>query len=153
MIHRHEIRVRYGETDKMGVVHHSVYPLYFEEARTELMRAIGFRYAEMEDDGYLLPLIDISIRFLRGPVYDDLLVIAARLTEVTKVRIVIEYEMFRAADGAKLATGRTHHACTSRDLRPKRLPAGVHEAFVAALEPTLGEDPARRTRLNGETRS
>jgi acyl-CoA thioester hydrolase len=147
MIHRHEIRVRYGETDMMGVVHHSVYPLYFEEARTELMRAVGFRYAELEAEGYLLPLVDIGIRFIRGAVYDDALVLAARLTEVTKVRLVIEYEVFRREDGERLATGHTHHACTSKDLRPRRLPAEVHEAFVAAIEPPLGEDPGRRPRL------
>jgi len=147
MIHRHEIRVRYGETDMMGVVHHSVYPLYFEEARTELMRALGFRYAELEERGYLLPLIDIGIRFIKGAVYDNTLVLAARLTEVTQVRLVIEYEVFRKTDGMRLATGHTHHACTSKKLRPCRMPAEVYEAFVAALEPGLGEDPGRRPRL------
>jgi len=147
MIHRHEIRVRYGETDKMGVVHHSVYPLYFEEARTELMRAIGFRYADLEDDGYLLPLVDIGIRFIRGAVYDDVLVLAARLTEVTKVRLVIEYEVFRKEDGERLAIGQTHHACTSENLRPRRLSTEVYEAFARARESGLGEDPVRRPRL------
>jgi acyl-CoA thioester hydrolase len=151
MIHRHEIRVRYGETDMMGVVHHSVYPLYFEEARTELMRAVGFRYADLEADGYLLPLADIGIRFIRGAVYDDTLVLTARLTEVTKVRVVIEYEVFRQADGERLATGRTHHACTGKDLRPRRLPAEVHEAFRDAVEPPLGEDAGRRPRQKGRS--
>jgi len=151
MIHRHEIRVRYGETDKMGVVHHSVYPLYFEEARTEFMRACGFRYADLEADGYLLPLADIGIRFERGAVYDDVMVVAARAIEVTRVRLVLEYEVFRRADGGRLAIGRTHHACTDLDLRPRRLPEDVFRALHDAVEPPLGEDTVRRFRQKGQS--
>ena len=146
MIHRHEIRVRYGETDKMGVVHHSVYPLYFEEARTELMRAIGRSYRELEDDGFLLPLTDIGMRFLRGPRYDDVLILESRLVKVTKVRLNIEYRVYRKGDGLLLAEGFTHHASTNRDLKPRRLPEDVHLAFFGAIEPTLSEDPARDAR-------
>lgn len=151
MIHRHEIRVRYGETDKMGVVHHSVYPLYFEEARTELMRACGFSYAELEADGYLLPLADIGIRFEKGAVYDNLMVVASRPVEVTRVRLVIEYEVFRESDGERLAIARTHHACTDVDLRPRRLPETIYRALHDAMEPSLGEDPVRRFRQKGRS--
>jgi acyl-CoA thioester hydrolase len=137
MIHRHEIRVRYGETDKMGVVHHSVYALYFEEARTELMRACGIRYAGLEASGWLLPLIDLGMEFKRGPRYDDVVVLEAWLVEATRVRLKIRYRMFRKADGELLATGHTHHVSTDPDLRPRRLPPEVHAAFREAL---VGEE-------------
>jgi acyl-CoA thioester hydrolase len=134
MIHRHRIRVRYGETDKMGVVHHSVYPLYFEEARTELMRALGCAYADLEREGTLFPLTDIGITFRRGARYDDLLELEARLTELTAVRFRIGYRMLLAESGDLLAEGFTKHASTNAELRPRRLPAHVRSAFEAALE-------------------
>lgn len=146
MAHEHEIRVRYGETDKMGVVHHSVYPLYFEEARTELMRATGVRYADLEADGYLLPLIDLSIRFLRGPRYDDVLGIEARLVEATRVRLRLEYRLSRKEDGEVLAFGMTHHVSTSPELFPRRLPVPVFEMLAAIVEPGFSEDPDARGR-------
>jgi acyl-CoA thioester hydrolase len=148
MIHRHEIRVRYGETDKMGVVHHSVYALYFEEARTELMRAAGIRYADLEASGYLLPLIDLGMEFKRGPVYDDTVVLDAWLTEVTRVRVRIAYRMSRKGDGELLATGHTHHASTGPDLRPKRLPPEVYDRFRAAVRSEDGGDPERQMDRN-----
>jgi acyl-CoA thioester hydrolase len=138
MIHRHRIRVRYGETDKMGVVHHSVYPLYFEEARTELMRALGFVYAELEAEGVLFPLTDIGIRFRRGARYDDVLLLEASLTELSVVRFRIDYRML-AEGGELLAEGFTRHASTNVELRPRRLPEDVHAAFLSAVEAGPGE--------------
>jgi acyl-CoA thioester hydrolase len=139
MIHRHRIRVRYGETDKMSVVHHSVYPLYFEEARTELMRALGYAYAELESAGTLFPLTDIGIKFRRGARYDDLLVLEARLTEISVVRFRIDYRMLADETGELLAEGFTKHASTNADLRPRRLPEQVRLAFESALESDPGE--------------
>lgn len=136
--HCHEIRVRYGETDKMGVVHHSVYPLYFEEARTELMRAAGVRYADLEADGWLLPLVELSVRFLRGPRYDDLLVVEARLVAATRLRLRLEYRVFRGEE--LLAEGMTHHVSTSTDLKPRRLPRDVFGKLSRFLDPAPGED-------------
>jgi acyl-CoA thioester hydrolase len=140
MGHRHEIRVRYGETDQMGVVHHSVYALYFEEARTELMRSLGIRYADMERDGVLLPLIEVGARFVRGPRYDDVLVLDSRVTELSRVRVRIEYVIHRKEDGELLARGHSAHACTNEDLRPRRIPEHVERAFRSALEPGDGEE-------------
>ena len=139
MIHRHRIRVRYGETDKMGVVHHSVYPLYFEEARTELMRALGYAYADLEREGTLFPLTDIGIRFKRGARYDELLELHARLTELSAVRFRIDYSVLLPGTGELLAEGYTKHASTNVELRPRRLPEHVRSAFEAALEPDHGE--------------
>ncbi len=134
MIHRHRIRVRYGETDKMGVVHHSVYPLYFEEARTELMRALGTSYAELELSGTLFPLTDIGIQFRRGTRYDDVIVLEARMTELSGVRFRIDYRILSEETGELLATGFTKHASTNVEFRPSRLPGNVRVAFESALE-------------------
>lgn len=134
MIHRHEIRVRYGETDQMGVVHHSVYPLYFEEARTELMRAMGTSYAELEGRGFMLPLVDLGIRFRRGPAYDDVLRLEARIESFNGVRLRLGYRMFRKADGEFLAEGHTEHAVVDRGFRPRRMPGDVAELFHRAME-------------------
>ncbi|MHC4470433.1 MAG: acyl-CoA thioesterase [Planctomycetota bacterium] len=143
MRHRHEIRVRYGETDQMGVVHHSVYALYFEEARTELMRSLGIRYADMERDGVLLPLIEVAVRFIRGPRYDDVLVLESRVSELSRARVRIDYSIYRKEDGELLAHGHSAHACTNAELRPRRFPEHVDRAFRAALESAGGEDAPR----------
>ena len=84
--------------------------------------------------------------FIKGAVYDDVIVLEARLIEASRVRLVIEYEVFRAKDGKQLAAGHTHHACTSEKLRPRGLPVPVYEAFLDALEPSIGEYPGRRPR-------
>lgn len=139
MIHRHRIRVRYGETDKMGVVHHSVYPLYFEEARTELMRALGQTYSQLERDGTLFPLTEIGIQFKRGARYDDVLELQAKLTELGAVRFRIDYRIILLSSGELLATGFTRHASTNVELRPRRLPEHVRTAFDEALEDDSGE--------------
>ncbi len=137
----HEIRVRYGETDKMGVVHHSVYALYFEEARTEMMRQLGVPYAELEAEGFLLPLIEVGIRFRKGPRYDDVLVLEAHVIEVGRVRVRIGYRVHRKRDGAFLAEGFTVHACVDERMRPVRMPDRVITAFRRGRAPSGEEDP------------
>lgn len=140
MSHRHEIRVRYAEVDRMGVVHHSMYPVYFEEARTALMRSIGQSYADLERDGFLLPLTEVSVRFVKGPRYDDVLVVESRITAFRGVRLRIDYRVYERESGALVADGHTVHAATNADLRPRRLPPEVAERFLAAVEPEEGED-------------
>jgi len=148
MVHRHRIRVRYGETDKMGVVHHSVHPLYFEEARTELMRSLGFPYSELERSGWLLPLTEFAIRFHRGARYDDEVDLDCWLAGVSRVRLRLLYRMTRAADGELLAEGHTEHASVGPDFRPRRLPEELFAAFSKAVRTDTGEETwaARRQR-------
>ena len=75
----HKIRVRYGECDRMGFVHHSVYALYFEEARTEILRNAGITYKEMEDEGLIMPVRSMGMTFKKAAKYDDLLEIHVRI--------------------------------------------------------------------------
>lgn len=134
MIHTHQIRVRYGETDQMGVVHHSVYALYFEEARTEFMRAVGLSYAGLEKRGVYLPVIELSVRFKSGPAYDAVLDVETRLTELSRVKMRLDYRARYREDGSVVAEGHTVHASTNPGMRPVRIPADVAEVFRAVIE-------------------
>jgi len=101
-----QIRVRYAETDQMGVVYHSNYFLYFESARTESIRQLGFTYAEMEKMGIVMPVIDVHCRYLRPAVYDDLLTIKTLLKEIpVHHKIEFHHEVFNEKNEL-LAAGR-----------------------------------------------
>jgi len=114
------IRVRYAETDRMGLLHHANYIVYFEQARTEMLRKRGMTYRDMEDAGHLLVIIDLDCKFKRPAYYDDLLTIRTTVEKVTHVKLVHKHEVFR--DGLLLAEGHTTLACVDRDGRPQRLP-------------------------------
>src|SRR5947209_7275510 len=88
-----QIRVRYAETDRMGLLHHANYLVYFEQARTELLRGVGATYKDMEDKGYLLVLTRAEVRYLKPAHYDDLLTVRTTVERVTFVRIDHRYEV------------------------------------------------------------
>jgi acyl-CoA thioester hydrolase len=117
------IRVRYAETDRMGLLHHANYLVYFEQARTELLRSFGLTYRDLEDQGYLLVLTKIEVRYKRPAHYDDLLTIRTTVERTTAVRIDHRYEVLR--DGLLLAEGATTLACVDRDGRPQALPEAL----------------------------
>jgi acyl-CoA thioester hydrolase len=117
------IRVRYAETDRMGLLHHANYIVYFEQARTELLRKRGMTYRDMEDAGHLLVIIDLSCKYRKPAYYDDLLTIRTTVERVTHVKIVHKHEVFR--DGMLLAEGQTTLACVDREGRPQALPASL----------------------------
>ena len=114
------IRVRYAETDRMGLVHHANCLVYFEQARTELLRSLGLTYRNLEDQGFLLVLTKIEVRYKRPAHYDDLLTVRTTVERTTAVRIDHRYEVLR--DGVLLAEGATTLACVDRDGRPQALP-------------------------------
>ncbi len=87
------IRVRYADTDKMGVVYHSNYAIYFEVGRTEMFREIGLPYDEMERNNIMLPLVDLHINYKRPALYDDLITVTTRLNELPGVKIRFDYEI------------------------------------------------------------
>jgi acyl-CoA thioester hydrolase len=115
-----QIRVRYAETDRMGLLHHANYFVYFEQGRTELLRRQGFTYKTMEDEGFFLVLAKASIRFRQPARYDDLLTLRTTVTRTTAVRIEHRYEVFR--DGVLIAEGETTLACVDREGRLQALP-------------------------------
>lgn len=124
----HRIRVRYCETDRMGVAHHGSYIDWFEEARTEWMRAIGPSYRAMEDAGDLLQVVHAEVRYLAPVTYDDEIIVRVGLVERRNASVTIGYEVRRADDARPVAVGRTTLACVGRDGRVRRLP-GTLAAF------------------------
>ena len=124
--HEVAIRVRYAETDRMGLLHHSNYFVFFEMGRTELLRERGLSYREIEDSGHLLVIVDIGCKFKRPAYYDDLLTLRTTVTRVTHVKIVHGYQVLR--DGVLLAEGHSTLACVDRDGKPQALPQSLHQA-------------------------
>jgi acyl-CoA thioester hydrolase len=89
-----QVRVRYGETDKMGFVYYGIYPLYYEIGRTELMREFDLPYKEIEDMGIILPVKTLDIKYHKAAKYDDLLTIKTSIKEIPGVRITFYYEIY-----------------------------------------------------------
>jgi len=123
--HEITIRVRYAETDRMGLLHHANYLIYFEQGRTELLRACGLSYKDLEDQGYLLVLTKIEVKYRQPAHYDDLLTLKTMVTRTTSVRIDHRYELYR--EGHLLAEGTSTLACVDRQGRPQPLPDFLRE--------------------------
>ena len=122
MLDQHEIpiRVRYQETDAQGRVHHANYLTYFEIGRVELLRAAGYSYKRLEEEGVLLVVAEISCQYFLPAVYDDLLRLITTTVAAKGARIEHEYQLFR--DAELLVKGRTVVACVDRAGRVRRLP-------------------------------
>ncbi len=120
-----QIRVRYAETDRMGLLHHANYFVYFEMGRTELLRRRGLSYRELEDAGHLLVIVDLHCKFKKPAFYDDLLNLKTVVERVTHVKVVHRYEVRR--DGVLLAEGQSTLACVDRDGRPQALPDSIRD--------------------------
>ena len=124
------VRVRYADTDQMGVVYHANYFVWFEVGRTDLLRAAGWTYREMEAEGLSLPVIEAHCDYKQPARYDDELDVRTTGELMSPVRVAFSYEIVRPADGELLATGRTVHATLDRTGRPSRLPDRVKGLFA-----------------------
>ncbi len=122
---RHKVRVRYCETDCMGIAHHGSYVAWLEEARTEWMRARGMSYREVEEAGYFLQVVSMDLRYKSPARYDEELVVVVWETERKRASLTLGYQVLRAGDETLVATGETTLACTDREGRVRRLPPGV----------------------------
>ena len=127
---RSPVRVRYAETDQMGVVYYSNYLIWFEIGRTEWLRDTGWTYRAMEEDGIQLPVIEAHCEYRMGARYDDEVEIRTRASRLSPVRVQFDYEAVRRAGGAVLATGYTVHATIDRQGRPTRMPDRVKDLFA-----------------------
>ena len=128
--HEMEIRVRYSETDSMGFLHHGNYFDYFEVGRTELFRAQGGNYREMEEKGYLLVVSKIECRYRRPARYDDVLTLRTTLCKVTGAKLEHDYELF--LDGVSVAAAHSVIACVDRDGNIQRMPAAMEHLGTKA---------------------
>jgi acyl-CoA thioester hydrolase len=119
------IRVRYAECDRMGLLHHANYFVYFEQGRIELLRSQGLSYKDLEDQGYLLVLTHFDVRYRSPARYDDLVTLRTAVEKVTAVRIDHQYTLKR--DGTLLTEAKSTLACIDRDGRPQALPDFLRE--------------------------
>lgn len=121
------VRVRYADTDQMGVVYYANYLVWFEVGRTEWLRDAGLSYREMETEGVSLPVIEAHCEYRQSARYDDEIEIRTTATAVTPVRIRFDYQAFRTSGEALVAEGHTVHAAIGASGRPCRLPSRVRD--------------------------
>jgi acyl-CoA thioester hydrolase len=136
---RSTVTVRYAETDMMGVVYHANYLPWFEIGRTTLLKELGVPYRRLEEEGFRLPVLEVSAKYLRPAVYDDTLEVTATVRERPQLRIRIDYEVRRGEE--LLATGNTLHAFVDREGRPVRPPQWAVDMFARAFAGPQGSPP------------
>ena len=128
-----KLRVRYAETDQMGVVYHSNYIIWFEVGRVEMLRGLGFTYREMEkQDGTHIAVVEVRCRFKNPALYDDSIVVRTRLLNVRDSLLHFGYEILRETDGALLAEGETVHLVVDAEFKRMALPEKYRERFLQA---------------------
>ena len=123
------VTVRYAETDMMGIVYHGSYLPWFEIGRTTLLKEIGLPYRQLETDGFRLPVLEVSAKYLRPALYDDALTIVTTMREKPLLRIRLEYEVLRGVE--LLATGQSLHAFIDLQGKPVRPPASLTAKMTA----------------------
>lgn len=128
--HDTQVRVLYRDTDKMGVVYHANYIVYYEAARNEMFRSIGLPYTELEAMNIVMPIVEVESKYKAPAYYDDLLTVRATIKELPEVRAIVEYEIFNEA-GTLINTGKTvlGYVNTER-MRPCRAP----QKFIDELQ-------------------
>ena len=122
-----QIRVRYAETDRMGLLHHANYLVYFEQARTDLLRSLGTNYRDLEDQGYYLVITKVDVKYKRPAHYDDLLTIRTTVVKTSPVRLEHEYKVFGPA-GDLCCEGATTLACVNGDGKIQAMPGWLSQA-------------------------
>lgn len=131
------LTVRYAETDRMGIVHHSNYAVWFEAGRTDFLKKTGVTYSEVEARGVMLPLYEMTCRFKHPARYEDEIAVITRLKELGRVRLVLSYEVVNIKTNALLATGETHHAFTDTALKPLNAEKALPDVY-ALLKASAG---------------
>jgi len=123
-----KIRVRYKDTDRMGVVYYGNYLTYFEVGRAEFMRDLGLPYSYLESQGYSLVVIEAAVKYHGNVGYDSMVTIRTKIEDVDRVRVRFEYRILDE-EGKLLVTGHTVHACINENMKPVRLPAQLKRAI------------------------
>jgi acyl-CoA thioester hydrolase len=139
--HDTEVRVRYSETDQMGIVHHANYLVWFESARSELCRAKGFSYKEMEEvDGSFIVVAESYCRYKAPAHYDDVLIVRTRVDEIRSRSIRFMYEVLRPSDESLIAEGETLHLVTDREQKVRRIPEIFRTLLTESSENSFPPD-------------
>ncbi|HIU57230.1 MAG TPA: acyl-CoA thioesterase [Candidatus Ornithomonoglobus merdipullorum] len=131
MAYKSETRltVRYAETDMMGIVHHSRYYPWFEQARTDFIKRSGLTYSQMEKMGILLPLTETQCRYIYGLTYEDEVLITCEIEKLTVARIEFAYEVYKLPEMKKASEGKTKHGFVDKDMRPLNLKKAFPEVW------------------------
>jgi acyl-CoA thioester hydrolase len=134
IVNETRIRVRYAETDQMGVVYHANHFIWFEVGRVELLRQLGFSYKEMEEqDNCFIAVVDARCRYKAPAVYDDEIIVRTWLKNIRESVIHFGYELVRVEDGAQLAEGETTHIVADAQMRKTALPEKYMKVFREAV--------------------
>ncbi len=129
-----KIRVRYGETDKMGYVYYGNYPLYYEVGRTEMIRKLGWTYKKMEDEGIMMPVLSLNIKYIRPAFYDDELTVKTYIKKMPTMRIDFEYEVFNQNDELLNIGSTTLVFVDSKTMKPQAVPPTLIEKLRKGFE-------------------
>lgn len=128
-----DIEVRYAETDKMGVVYHANYLIWFEVARTDFIKKAGFNYQAMEDEGLISPVVDVSVQYRKSITYPETITVRTWIERYSKLKTIYAYEIVKT-DGIIAATGRTTHVVIKRGseipIRLDRYYPEWHEKYI-----------------------
>lgn len=124
-VHETKIRVRYGETDQMGYVYYGNYAQFFEIGRVETLRSLGFSYKSLEEQGIMLPVTDLQIRYLKPALYDDLIAIRTKIVTIPTVKIEFTYELFNEKNDLLTTASTTLVFVKKETMRPTSPPADL----------------------------
>lgn len=127
-----KVVVRYAETDKMGIVHHSVYPIWYELARTDFIKMIGMTYSDLEALGIMLPLVELNCKYIKPADYEDVLTIRVSISKLTPARIEFSYEVYK--EDILINTGTTVHGWVGKDLRPTNMKKNFPDIYEKLQE-------------------
>jgi len=124
-------RVRYAETDAMGIVHHSSYIVWFEEGRSHYMRQVGFPYSRVERLGYYFTVVEVHARYVKPARYDEKVIVDTWISELKSRGLTFSYRVRRSADGMTLAEGYSRHVCITHDGKTTRIPDELRALLIA----------------------
>lgn len=133
-----KITARYAETDQMGIIHHSVYPVWFEVGRTDFIKKLCYTYSQMEKDGIMLPLVSLNCIYLLPAKYEDELIIQTTVGELKYSSVTFNYDVIRVSDSAVIAKGSTVHAFVNTDdfkvISIKKKNIDIYNKLKSAME-------------------
>lgn len=139
MVSKTKIIVRYAETDQMGIVHHSVYPIWYEVARTDFIKQFGISYSRLEQKGLMMPLINLTCHYKLPAYYEDVLMIEAKILKISYAKILFGYTAINEKENIVLGEGTTEHGFvdskTFKPINAKKFDADLFERLKHAIEP------------------
>lgn len=135
-------KVRFAETDAMGVVHHANYLRWFEMGRVEYLRRAGVFLNDLMSDGILFPITDVSSKYIMSAKFDDDIVIETTMRQFTRVKMIFSYRVIRAKDEAVLAIGKTQNVFTNASGQVTRLPLSYYEKLAAYCKDDVAKNKA-----------